>query len=43
MRAYGNIKDEKFKYYILKQKSDVFNALKFFFSAEKKEALASKF
>ncbi|KYD24573.1 sporulation protein YhbH [Parageobacillus toebii] len=43
MRAYGNMKDEKFKYYILKQKSDVFNALKFFFSAEKKEALASKF
>ncbi|WP_044736625.1 sporulation protein YhbH [Geobacillus kaustophilus] len=36
MRAYGNMKHEKFRYYILKQKSDVFQALKHFFSAEKK-------
>ncbi|NNV07542.1 sporulation protein YhbH [Geobacillus sp. MMMUD3] len=43
MRAYGNMKHDKFKYYILKQRSDVFQALKHFFSAEKKEAVASKF
>ncbi|MGG3969906.1 sporulation protein YhbH, partial [Geobacillus stearothermophilus] len=43
MRAYGNMKHDKFKYYILKQRSDVFHALKHFFSEEKKEAVASKF
>lgn len=42
MRAYGSIKDEKFSYYILKQKSDVFQALKHFFSSQKKEAVASR-
>ncbi|WP_415688316.1 sporulation protein YhbH, partial [Geobacillus stearothermophilus] len=31
MSAYRNIKDEKFRYYILKQKSDVFHAMKTFF------------
>ncbi|MED0687944.1 sporulation protein YhbH, partial [Anoxybacillus ayderensis] len=41
VRAYQNIKDERFNYYILKQKSDVLNALKHFF-AEKKEAVASR-
>jgi len=41
MRAYQNIKDERFSYYILKQKSDVFQALKRFFSSQKKEAVAS--
>ncbi|MCY7952651.1 sporulation protein YhbH [Bacillus inaquosorum] len=34
MSAYKNVKDEKFKYYILKQKSDVFQALKNFFRNE---------
>ncbi len=31
MSAYKNIKDEKFRYYILKQKADVFHAMKSFF------------
>ncbi|MCZ0756899.1 sporulation protein YhbH [Anoxybacillus sp. J5B_2022] len=34
MSAYKNIKDEKFRYYILKQKSDVFHAMKTFFRKE---------
>jgi sporulation protein YhbH len=34
MSAYKNIKDEKFRYYILKQKSDVFHAMKSFFKKE---------
>lgn len=34
MTAYKNIKDEKFMYYILKQKSDVFLAMKSFFHKE---------
>ncbi|MBS4198470.1 sporulation protein YhbH [Bacillus sp. FJAT-49732] len=34
MSAYKNIKDEKFYYYILKQKSDVFHAMKSFFKKE---------
>ncbi|MEK3887579.1 sporulation protein YhbH [Bacillus sp. FSL K6-3431] len=34
MSAYKNIKDEKFYYYILKQKSDVFHAMKSFFRKE---------
>ncbi|MCP8969345.1 sporulation protein YhbH [Ectobacillus ponti] len=37
MSAYKNIHDEKFRYYILKQKSDVFNAMKSFFRQEAKE------
>ncbi|MCY8586440.1 hypothetical protein, partial [Bacillus haynesii] len=31
-----NIKNEKFKYYVLKQKADVFQALKSFFSNEER-------
>ncbi|WP_100330482.1 sporulation protein YhbH [Bacillus xiapuensis] len=34
MTAYKNIQDEKFRYYILKQKSDVFYAMKTFFSKD---------
>ncbi|WP_042349949.1 sporulation protein YhbH [Bacillus massiliigorillae] len=34
MSAYKNIKDEKFYYYILKQKIDVFHAMKSFFKKE---------
>lgn len=34
MSAYKNIKDEKFYYYILKQKTDVFHAMKSFFKKE---------
>ncbi|MFC4182562.1 sporulation protein YhbH [Saccharococcus thermophilus] len=34
MSAYKNIKDEKFRYYVLKQKSDVFHAMKTFFRKE---------
>ncbi|MGM9922714.1 MAG: sporulation protein YhbH [Bacillus sp. (in: firmicutes)] len=36
MSAYKNIKDEKFYYYILKQKIDVFHAMKSFFKKEEK-------
>ncbi|GAA5661423.1 sporulation protein YhbH [Geobacillus stearothermophilus] len=38
MSAYRNIKDEKFRYYILKQKSDVFHAMKTFFRKEENKA-----
>ncbi|WP_369901110.1 sporulation protein YhbH [Bacillus manliponensis] len=34
MSAYKNVKDEKFRYYILKQKADVFHAMKSFFRQE---------
>ena len=34
MSAYKNIKDEKFQYYILKQKADVFHAMRSFFKKE---------
>lgn len=34
MSAYRNIKSDKFKYYILKKKSDVYNAMKHFFKKE---------
>jgi sporulation protein YhbH len=34
MSAYKNIKNEHFKYYILKQKADVFHAMKSFFEKE---------
>jgi uncharacterized protein len=40
MSAYKNIKDEKFRYYILKQKSDVFHAMKSFFKKEENKAYA---
>jgi uncharacterized protein len=38
MSAYRHIKDEKFRYYILKQKSDVFHAMKTFFRKEENKA-----
>lgn len=34
MSSYKNIHDEKFRYYILKQKTDVFHAMKSFFKKE---------
>jgi uncharacterized sporulation protein YeaH/YhbH (DUF444 family) len=34
MSANKKIKDEQFRYYILKQKSDVFHAIKSFFQKE---------
>ncbi|WP_416829157.1 sporulation protein YhbH [Ectobacillus polymachus] len=37
MSAYKNIEDEKFRYYILKQKADVFHAMKSFFRQEAAE------
>ncbi|CAG9612980.1 hypothetical protein BACCIP111899_02175 [Bacillus rhizoplanae] len=40
MSAYKNVKDEKFRYYILKQKADVFHAMKSFFREESKEKMA---
>jgi uncharacterized protein len=39
MTAYKNIKDENFKYYILKQKIDVFHAMKSFFQKEENKQL----
>ncbi|PKR86540.1 sporulation protein YhbH [Heyndrickxia camelliae] len=38
MTAYKNVKDEKFRYYILKQKSDVFYAMRSFFQKEQDKA-----
>lgn len=40
MSAYRNIDDERFRYYVLRQKQDVFHAMKKFFSNEKEEAYA---
>lgn len=41
MSAYKNIKNDLFRYYILKQKVDVFHAMKSFFKEqEQKEMLA---
>lgn len=40
MSAYKNIKNEKFRYYILKQKSDVFHAMKSFFKNEETKQYA---
>ena len=34
MSAYKNITNEKFRYYILKQKSDVYTAMRSFFRKE---------
>jgi sporulation protein YhbH len=39
MSAYKNIKDENFRYYVLKQKSDVFHAMKTFFRKEENKVL----
>lgn len=40
MSAYKNIKNEDFRYYILKQKSDVFHAMKSFFKKEENKQFA---
>lgn len=40
MSAYKNIKDEHFRYYILKQKADVFHAMKSFFHTEESKLYA---
>ncbi|EOA3904012.1 sporulation protein YhbH, partial [Bacillus cytotoxicus] len=40
MSAYKNMKEEKFRYYILKQKADVFHAMKSFFREESSERMA---
>ena len=40
MSAYKNIKHEDFRYYILKQKSDVFHAMKSFFKKEENKQFA---
>jgi len=40
MSAYKNINDENFRYYILKQKADVFQAMKSFFRKEENEMYA---
>ncbi|MDR7001531.1 uncharacterized sporulation protein YeaH/YhbH (DUF444 family) [Neobacillus niacini] len=40
MSAYKNIKDENFRYYILKQKADVFHAMKSFFQQEESKLYA---
>ncbi|NRD78243.1 sporulation protein YhbH [Bacillus sp. BRMEA1] len=40
MSAYKNIKDERFRYYILKQKADVFHAMKTFFQKEESKMYA---
>jgi len=39
MSAYKHIKDEKFRYYILKQKSDVLQAMRSFFKKEEHKTL----
>lgn len=39
MSAYKHIKDEKFRYYILKQKSDVLQAMRNFFRKEEQKTL----
>jgi uncharacterized protein len=40
MSAYKNIKDENFRYYILKQKADVFHSMKSFFKKEENKLYA---
>ncbi|RLQ97501.1 sporulation protein YhbH [Falsibacillus albus] len=40
MSAYKNIKDENFRYYILKQKADVFHSMKSFFKQEEEKQYA---
>lgn len=40
MSAYKNIKDENFRYFILKQKADVFQAMKSFFKNEENKLYA---
>ncbi len=39
MSAYKNIHDEKFRHYILKQKADVFHAMKSFFKKEEEDKM----
>ncbi|SFQ58750.1 hypothetical protein SAMN04488577_0304 [Bacillus sp. cl95] len=40
MSAYKNIKHENFRYYVLKQKADVFHAMKNFFHNEENKKFA---
>ncbi len=40
MSAYKNVSDEKFRHYILKQKPDVFHAMKEFFKKEQNKKFA---
>jgi len=40
MSAFRNIKDERFRFYILRQKSDVFHAMKTFFQKTEEQAYA---
>lgn len=40
MTAYKNIKDERFRYYVLRQKADVFYAMKSFFQNDESQILA---
>ncbi|MGM0846288.1 MAG: sporulation protein YhbH [Bacillota bacterium] len=40
MSAYKNIKDEQFRYFILKQKADVFHAMRSFFKQEENKMYA---
>ncbi|WP_100398069.1 sporulation protein YhbH [Bacillus sp. FJAT-44742] len=40
MSSYKNIEDERFRYFILKQKGDIFEALKWFFRKEENELYA---
>ncbi|MGM0904892.1 MAG: sporulation protein YhbH, partial [Bacillota bacterium] len=39
MSAYKNINDEKFRHFILKQKADVFHAMKSFFRKEQEDKM----
>ncbi|MEI2354683.1 sporulation protein YhbH, partial [Mesobacillus zeae] len=40
MSAYKNVKDDKFHYFILEQKADVFHAMKSFFKQEESKIYA---
>jgi len=40
MSAYKNINDERFRYFILRQKADVFHAMKSFFNKEENKMYA---
>jgi uncharacterized sporulation protein YeaH/YhbH (DUF444 family) len=40
MSAYKNIKNDKFRYYVLKQKADVFHSMKSFFKNEESKQYA---
>jgi uncharacterized protein len=40
MRGFKNVKDPKFRYFILQKREDVFHALKFFFSKHTNEKIS---